>query len=113
MERHAKAKKRSWREDQRILDHDVLPAWRTRKAKDITARDVRQLLDGIVDRGAPIQANHVFALVRKVFNWAAAPDRALVPQFQNPCRGIEQPAPARQRDRVLTADELRAVWQAL
>jgi integrase len=113
LERHAKVKKRSWREDQRILDHDVLPAWRNRRAKDVTALDVRALLDAIVDRGASIQANRTFAIIRRVFNWAAAPDRALVPQSHNPCRGLERPAPERQRERVLTPDELRAVWQAL
>ncbi len=113
LERHAKTKKRSWREDQRILERDVLPAWGSRKAKDITARDVRELLDVIVDRGAPIQANRTFSIIRRMFNWASAPDRALVPQFHNPCRGIDRPAPERQRERVLNTDELRAVWQAL
>lgn len=110
----AKAKgRRTWPEIQRVLDHDVLPAWRTRHAKDITARDVRDLLDAIVARGAKTQANRTFAIVRRLFNWAAAPDRAYIPQFHNPCRGLERPAPERQRDRVLTADELRAVWAAL
>jgi integrase len=113
VERHAKAKKRSWREDQRILDHDVLPAWRTLKAKDITARDVRELLDTIVDRRAPIQANRTFSLIRKVFNWSGAPDRALVPQFHNPCRGIEAPALEHARERVLTDDEILQLWRAL
>jgi integrase len=113
LERHARAKKRSWREDERILEHDVLPRWRTRAARGITARDVRRLLDEIVDRGAPIQANRTFALLRRVFNWAAAPDRALVPQAHNPCRGLERPAPERQRERVLSAEELRALWRAL
>jgi len=113
VERHAKAKKRSWREDQRMLDHDVLPAWRTLKARDITARQVRELLDILVDRHAPIQANRTFALIRKMFNWAGAPDRALVPQFHNPCRGIEAPAPEHARSRVLTLDEILQLWRAL
>jgi integrase len=113
LDRHAKPKKRSWREDERILIANVLPRWRARRARDITARDVRRLLDAIVDRGAPIQANRTFALVRRIFNWAAAPDRALVPQSHNPCRGLERPAFERQRERVLSAAELRAVWKAL
>jgi len=113
LERHAKPKKRSWREDERILVANVLPRWRARRARDITAHDVRRLLDAIVDRGAPIQANRTFALVRRIFNWAAAPDRALVPQSHNPCRGLERPAPERQRERVLGTAELRAVWKAL
>jgi integrase len=111
--RHAKPKKRSWREDARILERDVLPRWRTRHARSITARDVRGLLDAIVDRGAPIQANRTLAVVRRIFSWAAAPDRALVPQAHNPCRGLERPAPERQRERVLGVDELRALWRAL
>ena len=113
LERHARPKKRSWREDERILEHDVLPRWRTRPARGVRPRDVRRLLDTIVDRGAPIQANRTFALLRRVFNWAAAPDRALVPHAHNPCRGLERPAPERQRERVLSPDELRALWRAL
>ena len=113
LERHAKPRKRSWREDARILARDVLPRWGARCARSITAREVRELLDAIVDRGAPIQANRTFAVVRRIFNWAAAPDRAFVPQSHNPCRGLERPAPERQRERVLNDRELRAVWRAL
>ena len=113
LERHAKPRKRSWREDQRILERDVLPRWGGRRARSITARDVRRLLDDIVARGAPIQANRTLALVRRMFNWAAAPDRALVLPHHNPCRGLEPPAPERQRERVLGAAELRAIWRAL
>lgn len=113
LDRHARPKKRSWREDARILARDVLPRWARRRARDVTARDVRRLLDAIVDRGAPIQANRTLAVVRRVFTWAAAPDRALVPQALNPCRGLERPAPERQRERVLSSDELRALWRAL
>jgi integrase len=113
LDRHARSRKRSWREDERILEAYVLPRWRARRAADVTPWDVRALLDTIVDRGAPIQANRTFALVRRVFNWAAAPDRALVPQGYNPCRGLERPAAERQRERVLDAAELRALWRAL
>ena len=112
LERHAKPRKRSWREDERILTRDVLPRWRRRRARDVTARDVRRLLDAILARGAPIQANRTLAVVRRVFNWAAAPDRGLVPQGCNPCRGLERPAPERQRERVLDGGELRALWAA-
>jgi integrase len=118
IERHAKQHDRSWREKERMLDKDVLPAWRSMRAQDIAARDVRDLVDGIRDgigdrRGAPIVANRTFGLIRRVFNWAAAPDRAMVPQHHNPCRGMDRPAPESQRERVLDAAEIRQVWQAL
>jgi hypothetical protein len=66
IEKWAKPRKRSWKEDKRILDKDVLPTWKHRRAKDITRRDVIVLLDSIVDRGAPIAANKMLAVVRKM-----------------------------------------------
>jgi integrase len=108
LERHAKPKKRSWREDERILRVYVPKSWRSAPASTITRRDVRGLLDGITQQ-TPIMANRVLACLRKVFNFGV--QRELV--ASSPCQLIERPAPERQRDRVLTADELRAVWKAL
>jgi len=107
VEHHAKPNKRSWRRDQRILEREVLPRWRHTKANAVTRRDVRQLLDDIVARGAPIQANRILALVRKVFNFGIEHDILEV----NPCHGLRRPAEERQRDRVLSADEIEIVWR--
>jgi hypothetical protein len=71
---HAKVHKRKWRVDARMLNLDILPPWGHRKAYDIKRRDVIALLDSIVERGAPIQANRTLALVRKIFNWAISRD---------------------------------------
>ncbi|MBI4521120.1 MAG: hypothetical protein HY701_09800 [Gemmatimonadetes bacterium] len=54
--RHAKRHKRSWREDERILEADVLPAWRSRKVGEIARREVRELVETIADRGAHSEA---------------------------------------------------------
>ncbi|MGD0857574.1 MAG: Arm DNA-binding domain-containing protein [Dehalococcoidia bacterium] len=40
LDKHAKANKKSWREDQRCLEKEVIPIWGNRKAKDIRKRDV-------------------------------------------------------------------------
>ena len=111
LEKWAKPRKRerSWREDKRILEKDVLPIWGRRKAKDITRRDVIRLLDNIVDRGAPITANRTLATIRKMFNFAF--DREIVPV--SPCLKMQAPAQENRRDRVLTPDEIRALWQSL
>jgi hypothetical protein len=74
MERHAKAKKKSWRNDRAILNADILPVWRHRLRKDITRRDVRELLNAIVDRGAPIHANRVRACWSKLFKFVITED---------------------------------------
>jgi integrase len=109
IERWAKARKKSWKVDRRILYKDVLPQWGRRKAQDITRRDVIRLLDNIVDRGAPIIANRTLAVIRKMFNFAV--NRDIIPT--SPCIGIQAPTPENRRDRVLTPEEIKAFWQGL
>lgn len=109
LERHARRNKRSWRDDERIAKADLLPLWRHRKAKDITRRDVRDILDAIIDRKAPIMANRTLALARKIFNFGL--ERDLVEN--NPCHKIKPPSREQSRERVLNDDEIRAFWIAL
>jgi integrase len=80
-----------------------------RKAKDITRRDIVAMLDEIVSRGAPIQANRTLEIVRKLFNWALARDLLAV----NPCYRVSKPSTENRSDRVLTEEEIGVVWQAL
>jgi len=108
LELYAKVHKKSWRDDARLLAKEVLPLWGTRKAYDIRRRDVIALLDQLVERGAPIQANRVLALVRKMFNWAVSRDLL----DGNPCLQVKPPGKEQQRERVLQDDEIRAVWAA-
>lgn len=109
LELHAKRKKRSWAEDERILNADLLPAWRRRKAGKIGRRDVGELLDGIVERGSPIMANRTKALISKIYVFGMGRDLV----ENNPAYGVPTPAKNRQRDRVLNEDEIRAFWRAL
>jgi len=51
MERWAKKKKVTWREDLRCLNKDVLPIIGRKKAKDVKNRDIVLLRDRIIDRG--------------------------------------------------------------
>jgi integrase len=109
IEKWAKPRKRSWKTDKRILDKDVLPEWGQRKARDISRRDVKDLLRKVSDRGG-IMANRTLALIRKMFNFAVD-ELEIIPV--SPCSKITAPAPENQRDRVLTAEEIRGFWQGL
>ena len=109
LEKWARPRKRSADEDERTLRKEVLPAWGRRKAKEITRRDVITLLDGIVDRGSPIQANRTLATVRKMFNFALSRDIV----DATPVAMVKAPAKENQRDRVLSADEIRTLWNGL
>ena len=91
---------------QQLLDLHVLPRWRRRLIRDITRRDVLDLLDAIVESGRPVAANRVLSAIRKLFNWAI--ERDIIPA--SPCAGVKKPTPEKSRDRVLTDSELREVW---
>jgi integrase len=54
-------------------------------------------------------ANRTLAVVRKMFNFAVGRDIVSV----SPCLSVRAPAPEQQRDRVLTVDEICALWHAL
>src|SRR6185312_14852949 len=55
-------------EAKRALNADVTPSWGRRPIADIARRDVVELLDKVVDRGAPVAANRLLAVVRRMFN---------------------------------------------
>ena len=120
IERHA-SKKRSGREDIRLLNGSphkkktgkkphvpLVTRWGDRRIKDIKRRDIRELLDEVAAR-APIMANRTLALVRKMFNFAI--EREWLEA--NPCHMVKRPGEEKQRERVLSEDEIRLVWKAL
>jgi len=110
IERYAKActREASWRETERILNREVVGIWKGRHLSEIKRADVHELLDGIVDRGAAIMANRTLAALRRMCAWAV--ERGIIDA--SPCDSVKAPAAERSRDRVLTDDELRAVWKA-
>jgi integrase len=69
---------------------------------------VIELIDRIVQRGAEVQANRTLARLRAFFNWAVAKDRVAA----SPAAGILLPTKEQARERVLTDDEIRWLWQA-
>lgn len=107
--KHARKFKRSADQDERILNVDVLPRWGDRSVKALTRRDVRELVERVADRGAPVMANRVLAVVRKMLNFAVDHDWI----DANPAARVQKPAPETSRDRVLTADEIRRLWRLL
>ena len=110
IERYAKAntKEQTWRESERLIATHVLPLWRTRRVQDIARRDVVELMDAIVDRGAPVSANRTLAVVRRLFGWLV--ERGVL--VANPCTDVKAPTAEKSRDRVLSDDELREFLRA-
>jgi integrase len=109
MERYAKknTRERSWQETERILNRDVLPAWKGRLLDSIRRRDVIALLDDIAGKHK-VHANRVLAAVRRMFSWACERDILEA----SPCFGVKAPSQEVSRDRVLSDDELALVMRA-
>lgn len=102
------SKKRSHHQMELAIRKDLLPVWGKWKAQDITRRDVRNVLQAVHDRGAPIQSNRTLSLVKSMFNWGIAQDLV----ESNPCIGIKPLSAENPRDRVLGDYEIRAAWAA-
>ena len=111
IEKWAKVKKKeqSWKEDERLLNKDILPVFGRKKAKDIRRRDIVLLLDAIVERGAAITANRVLAVTRKMFNFAVGRDII----DASPCVQIPAPSKENRRERYLSEDEIKVFWEKL
>ena len=75
----------------------------------INKREVRAMLDDMVDNGSPVSANRMLAVIRKLFNWAV--DRGVL-DF-SPCYGLKAPTKERQRTRFLSMQEIKILWHAL
>jgi integrase len=109
LERRA-AKFRSGREIERILRKYVIPEWRGRKVIAIMRGDGKELHEKIAEQNGPRQADAVIAIVRSVFKW--------VEEFENyytcpiKAQRSEQLPGAHGRERVLTAEEIKLVWEA-
>lgn len=98
----------TWKEYERILNTNAVKVWRGRRLGEMTRADIHDLLDGMIARGAEVQANRTFATLRKICNWAL--ERGVI-DF-NPCNGMKAPTQEKSRERVLTDEEIRWAWLA-
>jgi integrase len=99
---------RTQREARRIVEVYVKPKWAGLQVRDISRRDVLDLVDGIADRGTPVMARRVHSRLQRLFNWCV--ERGIL--TMSPMHGLPKPASETSRDRVLNDDELVAVWRA-
>ena len=74
--------------------------------EDVTTDDVTRVTDKLLEKEQPGAANHAFTAARTFLRWCV---RRRYLQH-SPIEGIELPAKAASRERVLTDDELKAVW---
>jgi len=93
-----------------VLERLVFPKLGARQIETIKRSELIRLLDRIEDENGASMADHTLAYVSRVFNWHASRSD----DFRSPVvRGMARlRTKERARTRILTDDELRAVWRA-
>ena len=110
---HNKLKLRTAPVMEQNLRKTFVKRWGPRPITKITSSDVSRVIGEAVDRDAKYQAFHDLAVIRRMFNWAIGTDRYGLEV--NPCRRLNTEdliGERLARDRVLTDDELQALWRA-
>ena len=85
---YAKDNKRSWREDQRMFDFDLVRVYGDTQVVCLSRDEIESLLDEIIDRGAPRSAEKLLTATRKLLNHAIK-KRWVNGLTTNPCQHIE------------------------
>ena len=100
-------------EAERILRRDFIKRWGPRPISDIRPEEAATAVRSIVKRGTLYEAHNGFGHLRRLFRWAIGTG-----EFGLSASPVAGFSPAdligrrEARDRILTDDELRAVWNA-
>ncbi len=101
---------KAWRASERdafvLLHRYAVPVLRNMPLPEITRKDITAVLAGARDKVAT--ASLLFATLRRMMRWAVNQGDL----DRSPMEGMDAPAKAPSRDRVLSDDELRLVWKA-
>jgi integrase len=102
-----------------LVSAGLAERWASLPVGEISARMIHDAIDEAQRHAIPgtaprtagasdARAHHLAAAIGKLFSWAARKRRVAT----NPCMGVHRPKASSERDRVLSAAELRSLWLA-
>jgi integrase len=100
---------RSSKSLKRVIDVCIVPRIGERTFTELKRSDIAKLLDVIQDNSGPQMADSVLAVLRGIGRWVQSRDDDYIAPFT--ARMARTPKAQRERARVLTDDEIRAVWK--
>lgn len=103
---YARPRNRDWKGTERILKK--FSSLNDTPLDKIKRADVVAVLDGIVASGAPTRANRALAAIKRLMSWCV--DRGML--ALSPVAGLRAPSKEVARDRVLSDQEVAAIWRA-
>ncbi|STX29966.1 phage-related integrase [Legionella beliardensis] len=108
IEKHRAQPQQIWQ----LIKADIIPLLGDKKLETLKTREITQALDKIVDRGAPIHANKVLSTLKQAFNYAVSRGEMM----NNPAMSIRSRdigGLEKARERYLSLDEIKTLWQFL
>jgi integrase len=107
---YVKVYKRSWKQDEIMIAHHMLPIWGQARLSEIAREDIQQFqADMLVHGYKPGTVNRRMALVKFIFNLAEKWEVI----DKSPARGISKVADNSSKERFLTGDETNRLLTAL
>lgn len=103
----AKRTQRTWQLTERTLSRHAVAEWGDKPVKEIRRRDVVGLLDRVAEH-TPYEANHLRAYLSRMFKWLI--EREVIEV--SPIAGVSPSIKPKARSRILTREELAALWKA-
>ena len=104
IEKYAKLNMKTWAEDQRMLELDIVPQLGAMKASSVRKGHIIERIDAIVARNAPVSANRTLGAAERMFGWAV--DRGIL--SVSPCEDVKRPYKEKSRNRYLNLKEIKA-----
>ncbi len=86
----------------------LLPYWENRVIGELRRADATERIDAVMDEGKPSAANSLYSLIGRIGHWATARGDLDASPFTK----MKPPAEKTERSRVLSPDEIRALWKA-
>lgn len=98
------------REYKRVIEREIVPLWGDLKIRDITPADILEVLEQIgLERGSAVMAARTKTVLGSMFKFAE--QRKLIPI--SPVRELQVHVSIPQKDRVLSPEELKLMWESL
>lgn len=96
-----------------LIRAEFIKRWKIRPAADILPEECSAAIRAIIDRGTPAQAHSAFEWLRRIYSWAIGTNQfGIVASPVATLRPSDLIGEKVIRKRVLSDDELRAIWRA-
>lgn len=106
--RYAQPRQRSWISTKRRLEIYLVAPFGDRPVASLQRSDIINAIDNVLAKGFSVGANRTLANIKTFLRWCV--ERELIER--SPADLVRAPALEVSRDRVLSDNELRAIWKA-